>query len=63
MNTTHRIQRVTNPDNWLYLDMSENDRVFRKEARLTASQPDLPECTNEEKEEWERQHPQPEPEV
>ena len=48
---------------WLYQEINE-DRWFTKEALLPNNAPDLPECTNEEKEQWEEEHrpPQPEPE-
>lgn len=52
-------QRPNNPDNWLH-NGAENDRVFVKVIHLPEGQSWI-ECTNEEKEEWEREH-QPEPE-
>ena len=54
-----RIQRPTTESNWLYKDVNE-DRWFTKEACLPDWAPDWPECTQEEKEQWEREHPQPE---
>lgn len=58
-----RIQIPSNPDNWLYQDWDENTRIFTKEAFLAPNQADLPECTNEGKEQWEKEHqPEPEPE-
>ncbi len=57
-------QIPTSHDNWLFQDFSENERVFSKEVFLADNAEEWAECTNEEKEEWERQHQpeQPEPE-
>lgn len=57
-----RKQEPKNPDNWLYRDFSEDNRMFTKLAYLGINDTEWPECTNEEKEQWEREHPQPEPE-
>lgn len=54
-------QTTTPPNEWLYKD-EEEKRLFRKEVILPDTAPFWVECTNEEKEEWEREHPQPEPE-
>lgn len=56
-----RKQIPTNPDNWLYQDWDENTRVFGKEVWLADNADEWAECTNEEKDEWERQHQPDEP--
>lgn len=55
-----RIQRPSVEGNWLYQDRGENDRYFTTIVYLGKHEPAWAECTNEEKEEWEREHPQPE---
>ena len=50
---THE-QKVTQPDNWLH-DGAEIDRQFVKFVHLPEGQA-WEECTNEEKEDWEREH-------
>lgn len=48
--------------NWLYIDFSENDRQFYKSIDLGKTQEPFPECTDEEKKQWEEEHkPEPEP--
>lgn len=47
-------QRVTQPDNWLHNGAEEN-RQFVKVVHLPVGQ-SWTECTNEEKEDWEREH-------
>lgn len=54
-------QRPTSPNEWLYKDIDENDRLFVKVVTLPDGVALWAECTNEEKKEWEREHPQPEP--
>lgn len=56
-----RIQRPTEGYDWLYQDRGENDRYFTDIVILGKHEPEWAECTNEEKEEWEREHPAPEP--
>ena len=56
------IQRPTKPENWLYEDRGENGRYFTTIVYLGKDAEPWAECTNEEKEEWEREHTQPEPE-
>lgn len=58
-----RIQEPSKPENWLYKDYNEYNRQFSKFVRLGKNDMPWPECTTEEKEEWEREHPAPEPEV
>ena len=57
-----RKQVPSNPDNWLYRDMSEDDRIFAKLVYLGINDTEWPECTDKEKKDWEKEHPQPEPE-
>ena len=58
-----RIQRPTPPNEWLYEDRGENERYFTTIVYLGAHAEPWAECTNEEKEEWEREHqPEVEPE-
>ena len=56
-----RKQEPTTPDNWLYRDLSENNRVFSKVVYLGKNDTEWDECTNEEKEAWEAAHPIEEP--
>ena len=57
-------QRVETPDEDLWLHDGEPDwrRYFTKLVYLGKDAEPWAECTNEEKERWEREHPQPEPE-
>ena len=58
-----KTQRPSTPENWLYRDIDEENRYFTKLVFMPDDAPDYPECTNEEKEQWEEEHhPQPEPE-
>ena len=58
-----RKQVPSQPDNWLYLDLSEDDRAFSKVVYLGVNAEPWAECTNAEKEQWEEEHkPEPEPE-
>lgn len=59
---TARKQVPSNPDNWLYRYMSEDDRIFTKLVYLGKNDIPWPECTDAEKEQWEHEHPHPEPE-
>lgn len=56
------IQRPTPPNEWLYKDISEEERWFTDEVCRPAGGEPWPECTQAEREKWEREHPQPEPE-
>ena len=56
-----RKQEPTTPDNWLYRDLSENNRVFSKVVYLGKNDTEWDECTNDEKLAWEAEHPVPEP--
>jgi hypothetical protein len=61
MNNTTIIQRPTPPCEWLYKDISEEERWFSDEiCRPIGSEPWL-ECTQAEREKWESEH-KPEPE-
>ena len=57
-----RIQTPTTPENWLYRDLSEDNRVFSKKVYLGKNDTEWDECTNEDKLQWEAEHPVPEPE-
>lgn len=57
-----RIQRPTPPNEWLYEDRGADNRYFTTIVYLGKNAEPWAECTNEEKEQWEREHPQPEPE-
>lgn len=62
-----RKQTVSTPNNWLYRDYYNNDgtlqtRGFCKYAYLGVNDSELPECTNQDKLDWEAAHPEPEPE-
>lgn len=55
-------QTPSSEDNWLYKDEGDK-RIFSKLVCLPDDAPLWQECTTEEKEEFERTHPAPEPEV
>lgn len=54
-----RKQTPDNANNWLYFGEGFG-RVFKKEVYLPDTAPAWAECTNEEKEQWEQEHPAPE---
>lgn len=54
------IQRPIPPNEWLYEDR-EDGRYFTTFVILGKNAQKWAECTNEKKEQWEREHPQPEP--
>lgn len=56
------IQRPNEGYDWLYEDRGEDWRYFTDVVCLAEGAPLWAECTNAEKEEWEREHPIPEPE-
>lgn len=56
-----REQRPKNPDNWLFRDTSEDNRLFKKKVYLGKNDTEWDECTNEEKLAWEAAHPIEEP--
>lgn len=56
-----RTQIPIAPNDWLYQDRGENDRYFTTFVYLGKNEPEWAECTTAEKEQWEREHPQPEP--
>ena len=58
MNTYKQVP--SNPDNWLHNGAEDWTRYFAKFA-YPSGEYRFPECTNAEKEEWERLHPQPVP--
>ena len=47
-------------DNWLFKEVSLNDRLYAKTVLLPDNADYWLECTNEEKVQWEREHSQPE---
>lgn len=59
---TKRVQTPTPPNEWCYQDQGENFRYFTKRVLLGKNAEPWPECTDDEKVQWERQHPQPQPE-
>lgn len=61
MSNLKTIQEPSVPENWLYKDFGEV-RIFSKYVILGVHSYPWAECTTEEKEQWEREHPQPEPE-
>lgn len=59
---TTKKQTPSIAENWLYKDEA-GIRIFAKEVYLPDDAPLWAECTDEEKEEWEKEHPvQEEPE-
>ena len=57
-----REQTPKNPDNWLFRDLSEDNRLFKKKVYLGKNDTEWDECTDEDKQAWEAEHPVPEPE-
>ena len=56
--------RVEYPDSgkWLHDGATDWQRIFKDDYVMLGKDAEpWAECTNEEKEEWEREHPQPEP--
>ena len=51
---TFRRQTPTPPMDWLYHDEPDGNRIFKKEVYLGKNAEPWPECTNEEKEQWQR---------
>lgn len=43
--------------NWLYYTDDSGKRQFTKKVYLGIEDTEFPECTNEEKEKWEAEHP------
>lgn len=56
-----RKQEPSNPDNWLHNEEKDHTRLFRKLVYLGITAQEWAECTTAEKEQWEREHPEPEP--
>lgn len=56
-----RPQTPSQPDNWLHDGAQDYTRIFSKLVYLGKDAEPWAECTTEEKEQWEREHPQPEP--
>lgn len=55
------VQRPTPPNEWLHDRAPDYTRMFRDYIIRPDSVPAWAECTTEEKEQWEREHPLPEP--
>ena len=55
------VQRPTPPNEWLHDGATDYNRIFSDYIIKPDTEPNWAECTNEEKEEWEREHPAPEP--
>ena len=55
------IQRPTPPNEWLHDGAEDYHRIFADYILIDDSLPAWAECTNAEKEQWEAEHPQPEP--
>ena len=51
-----RIQRPEISGNWLYEDWDNDIRIFSKEVALGCRATPWLECTNAEKEQWEKEH-------
>ena len=51
-----RIQRPTEGYDWLYQDRGENDRYFTDIVYLGKHEEPWSECTESQKEEWEKQY-------
>lgn len=58
-----RKQVPSAPDNWLHDGAQDWQRIFSKLVYLGKDAAEWAECTNEEKEQWEREHPIPEPDA
>lgn len=56
-------QRPIPPNEWLHDEAPDYTRIFTDYILRDESIPLWAECTNEEKEQWEREHPRPEPET
>ena len=55
-------QRPIPPNTWLHDGVEDWTRAFTDYIIRPDTAPAWAECTNEKKEEWERDHPHPEPE-
>ena len=62
MSNDLRPQTPSVPENWLHDEAPDWQRVFAKLVYLGKEAEPWAECTNEEKEQWKHDHPQPEPE-
>lgn len=52
-----REQRPSQQGNWLFQEQEDNKRIFRELVYLGITAIEWAECTNEEKEQWERENP------
>lgn len=55
-----RIEQIASEGHWLYTDLTRDDCVFAKKILRNPNSQPWAECTNEEKEQWEQEHPAPE---
>ena len=55
------IQRPIPPNEWLHNGAKDYTRIFKDYIIRPDSTPAWEECTTAEKEQWEAEHPQPEP--
>ena len=60
INVKLRKQTPTPPNEWLYEEVGD-ERHFAKEVCLGKNAEPWPECTDEEKVQWEEEHKEPEP--
>ena len=51
-----RIQKPTEGYDWLYQDRGENDRYFTDMVVLGKHEPEWSQCTQVEREKWEKEH-------
>lgn len=54
-----KLQKPNNPNNWLHNREKDHTRLFRKLVYLGITAQEWEECTTEEKEQWEAEHPEP----
>lgn len=54
-----RTQYPTPPNEWLYQDQEDGSRIFTDYVILGKEAEPWSECTTAEKEQWEKDHPQP----
>jgi hypothetical protein len=54
-------QYPSKPNNWLHNGAEDYTRIFTDYILIDDSLPKWEECTTAEKEQWEAEHPQPEP--
>lgn len=60
MKNSNRVTQNAHEGYWLYTDLTSDNCIFTKSIMRDINTAPWVECTNEEKEKWEREH-QPEP--